>query len=88
MGLPSKAHADQPNDEAKHSLEDIKAVHSARALRKLLTSRIMPTSSDDVPEWLKDHTYTISTLWADINNIGIHSIFIICLEMQEKGMHS
>nr|KAI8753034.1 peroxisome assembly protein 12-like [Biomphalaria glabrata] len=37
----------------------------------------MPTSSDDVPEWLKDHTYTISTLWADINNIGIHSIFII-----------
>ncbi|KAK7003451.1 peroxisome assembly protein 12 [Biomphalaria glabrata] len=48
----------------------------------------MPTSSDDVPEWLKDHTYTISTLWADINNIGIHSIFILCLEMQEKGMHS
>ncbi|KAI8792702.1 peroxisome assembly protein 12, partial [Biomphalaria glabrata] len=54
----------------------------------LLTSRTMPTSSDDVPEWLKDHTYTISTLWADINNIGIHSIFILCLEMQEKGMHS
>ncbi|KAI8793197.1 ras-specific guanine nucleotide-releasing factor 2, partial [Biomphalaria glabrata] len=35
----------------------------------------MATSSDDVPEWLKDHTYIISTLWADINNIGIHSIF-------------
>ncbi|KAI8793836.1 peroxisome assembly protein 12, partial [Biomphalaria glabrata] len=54
----------------------------------LLTSRTMATSFDDVPEWLKDHTYTISTLWADINNIGIHSIFNLCLEMQEKGMHS
>ncbi|KAK0058182.1 sodium-independent sulfate anion transporter [Biomphalaria pfeifferi] len=54
----------------------------------LLTSRTMATSSDDVPECLKDHTYTISTLWADINNIGIHSIFNLCLEMQEKGMHS
>ncbi|KAI8792256.1 chitotriosidase-1 [Biomphalaria glabrata] len=32
----------------------------------LLTSRTMATSSDDVPEWLKDHTYTISTLWASI----------------------
>lgn len=49
---------------------------------QLLTSRTMATSSDDVPEWLKDHTYTISTLWADINNIGIHSIFIVSTTIQ------
>ncbi|KAK0052401.1 peroxisome assembly protein 12 [Biomphalaria pfeifferi] len=62
--------------------------NKATKVSSVINTRTMATSSDDVPELIKDHTYTISTLWADINHIGIHSIFNLCLEMQEKGMHS